>query len=62
MSTHPQDLTDEQRREGTAALHDRFASAMSRVAADPRNSKAVRAANSRDARVARAAAAKARRS
>lgn len=53
---HPQDLTDKQRRENSAALHDRFASAMSRVAADPKNSKAVRAANTRDALSARAAA------
>jgi hypothetical protein len=46
----------EARRENLAAMHSRIAGAMARVAADPRQPKAVRAANARDAAAARRAA------
>lgn len=60
MFTHPQDLTAEQRRENNAALQDRIANVMGRVGADPRQTKRVRNANTRDAATARQMAAKIR--
>ena len=53
---HPAALSDEQRKANLAAMHGRIANAMSRVAADEKQSKRVRAANSRDAITARRAA------
>ncbi len=55
---HPSQLTDEQRRQNLAAMHSRIAGVMSRVAADPKQSKRVRDANTRDAKAAKAAAAR----
>lgn len=51
--TSPLSLSAEQRRENSAALQDRMASVMARVAADPKQSRRVRAANARDAATAR---------
>jgi hypothetical protein len=50
-----------QRAEASAALQDRMASVMARVAADKGQSKAVRSANARDAKTAREMAAKMRK-
>ncbi len=58
---HPSQLTDEQRRANSAALQDRMANAMSRVAVSGKT-KTAREANARDARTARTMATKLRAS
>lgn len=51
--TSPLNASPDQRNANMAALQDRAASVMARVANDPKQSKRVRAANARDAETAR---------
>ena len=53
INISPLALTAEQRKANSAALQDRIANAMSRVASDRTQTARVRDANARDAKTAR---------